>query len=54
MDKEQIEALKEKILTKIDRHVKLKKISNEKVNDEWIERLTDEWINLMLEDLEEL
>lgn len=54
MDKEQIESLKEKILTKIDRHVKLKKLSNEKVNDEWIEKLTDEWIDLMIKDLEEL
>lgn len=47
------EQLKQSILTKIDREAKLCILLDEKVDQEWIDKLTEQWIQLTYNDLKQ-
>jgi len=46
-----IETLKERLLLKIDRHVKIAHLSKRPINEEAIDRLTDKFIELFKKEL---
>ncbi|WP_347839969.1 hypothetical protein [uncultured Draconibacterium sp.] len=53
-NKNNTDALKESLLIRIDRSVKISRILNNTVNEKQIQELTEKWIELMEKDLEDL
>ena len=51
-EKTNTEILCENLLNRINREAKICEIVDEKVDDEFIDKLTDEWIELMKKSLE--
>jgi len=51
MEKTKTEILKESILTRINREVRISQILDEEADQEFIDRLTDEFIKLLEEEL---
>lgn len=50
--KSKTEIICESLLIKIDRELKLSKLLDEKVDDDFIDKLTTEWLELMNKSLE--